>query len=344
MPILTKQPLLYFSLYPPAGDCDWRYTFATAQIRALEDKMFSAQFLAELANARNINDLSQMLAGTEYAFSPQATGMETEQILLQRRLEDRKLFEQSIDNDRIIQMFRARIDFANIRLAIRRFVLEKPLGDDYCEDGNTSAEQLHAAFEQKDYNTLPEYLQRGIEAGILGYYKNKNVHDIDLEIDKVETDFLLDCAENTGSIFLVELMRMQIDLTNIRTMMRMKFTGLQNTDVYLAGGYIEKSRLIQCLDIGYEALAQNFYVMPYYHLVEAGAAYLQKENSFLKLEAACDRHFIGYLKSTDQIAAGHQPITAYLLRKEHEIRMVRMVLACKKAEIEPKVILDRLVA
>jgi vacuolar-type H+-ATPase subunit C/Vma6 len=70
---------------------------------------------------------------------------------------------------------------------------------------------------------------------------------------------------------------------------------------------------------------------------------MQSNNSFLKLEAASDQHLIGFLKSTDQITAGHQPIAAYLLRKEHEIRMVRTVLACKKADIEPKAILDRIV-
>jgi vacuolar-type H+-ATPase subunit C/Vma6 len=342
MPILAEQPLLYFSLYPPTGNCDWRYTFATAQVRALEDKMFSAQFFTELANAKDINDLSQMLAGTEYAFSPQATNLDTEQMLLQRRTETRILFEQLIIDYQIIQMFRARIDFANMRLAIRRFVLKRPLGIDYCREGNISTEQFEAAFEQEDHGTLPEYLRQGIEAGILGYYKNKNVRDIDIAIDKVEADFMLNCAKSIGSVFLVELLRMQTDLTNIRTMMRMKLTGLQNTDVFLAGGYVEKSRLIQCLDIGYESLAQHFYATPYYHLIETGAAYLQKENSFLKLEAVCDEHFLGFLKTTGYIAAGTQPIIAYLLLKEHQTRNVRMMLAAKRNGLEARLVLDRL--
>jgi V/A-type H+-transporting ATPase subunit C len=126
-------------------------------------------------------------------------------------------------------------------------------------------------------------------------------------------------------------------------MIRLKLRNLDERQAFLPGGYIEKSRFIQCFDIGYEALAGHFYATPYYHLIEAGANYLEKENSFLKLEAACDEHFLGFLKTTRYIPAGTQPIIAYLLMKEHEIRMVRMVLTCKKAQIDPKVILDRIV-
>lgn len=368
---LTQKPLLYFSSYPPAGEADWRYTFATALVRTLEDKMLSAQMLTEMANAKDLNGLSQMLAGTEYAFPSGAADNQPEQMLIGRRAETRKLFEQLIDDCLIAEMFRSRTDFANIRLAIRRFVIEKPTGSDYCPDGSISTEQLQDAFEQNDYSNLPQHLQEAIEAGILGYYKNKNVRDIDIEIDRVESDFMLNRADSLGSVFLTELMRMQIDLTNIRTMMRIKFslsdnlsrqdasknlkeqqapgrntvtalTDSQNTEVFLTGGYIEKSRLIECLDIGYEALSQHFYATPYYHLIETGAVYLQKENSFLKLEAACDRHLNGYLDSTSQIAAGHQPIVAYLLKKEHEIRNVRLIITAKKNELDTKLIIDRI--
>jgi len=169
-----------------------------------------------------------------------------------------------------MQLFRARTDFANMRLAVRRFVLKRPLGSDYCWEGNVLPEKFEQVFEQEISSGLPEYFRQGIEAGIVGYYKNKNVRDIDLEIDKVEADWLLKAANGIGSIFLQELLRMQNDLINIRKMMRIKFAGLPSTDVFIRGGYIEKSRLVQCSDLGYEALAQHFYATPYYHLIETG--------------------------------------------------------------------------
>jgi V/A-type H+-transporting ATPase subunit C len=51
---------------------------------------------------------------------------------------------------------------------------------------------------------------------------------------------------------------------------------------------------------------------------------------------------MGFLRSTQSLAAGPQPVIAYLLMKENEIRTVRMLLTCKKNELDAKLILDRL--
>ena len=332
-------------MYPPLGDVDWRYIFATAQAKTLSEKLFDPSFLTEMANSRSFADAVELLNGTDYAMSASVTNEELEKLLCDRRKEVKKLVSQLLIDDKIVEFLQARSDFANMRLAIRRLVLEKPLGSptDYCDQGNIPVDQFEIVFEQEDYTALPKYLQEAVEAGVLGYYKNKNVRDIDIAIDKVEAEFQLENAKQAGSIFLVELMRMYIDINNIRTMMRLKFTEMQDGDIFMPDGYIDPSRLDQMLDIGYDGLAQAFAATPYYHILESGAGYVQTNNSFLKLEAAVERHFLGYLRSADQITAGHQPIVAYLMRKEHEIRMVRMVLACKKAQIEPKVIHDRIV-
>jgi len=345
MNTVEQQNVLHFSLYPPIGEEDVRYIFATAQVKTLSEKFFDSAFFAEMANSNSFKDAVELLSGTDYAISASASNEEIEKLLCDRRREAKKLIRQLLINEKIIEFLQARSDFANMRLAIRRLVLEKPLGSpaEYCDQGNIPVDQFELVFEQEDYTTLPTYLQEAVEAGVLGYYKNKNVRDIDIAIDKVEAEFQLENAAQAGSVFLVELMRMYIDINNIRTMMRLKFTEMQDRDVFMPGGYIDPARLNQMIDIGYDGIAQAFAATPYYHILEAGAGYMQSNNSFLKLEAAAERHFLGYLKSANQITAGHQPIVAYLFRKEQEIRMVRMVLACKKAQIEPKLINDRIV-
>ena len=344
MAILEEQPVIHFNLYPPLGPEDWEYTFAVAQVRTLEEKMLSIAFLTEMTNASGFEAAVEMLGGTEYAISSSAGFEEIEQLLCGIRGEVRDLFKQLTANERVVEFMMARTDFANMRLAIRRLVLEKPLGMDYCDSGNISVDEFEQVFEQEDYSTLPVYLQEGVDAGVLGYYKNKNVRDIDIAIDKAEAQCQLENAKEIGSVFLLELQKMYIDLNNIRTMLRVKFTQSEDTDVFMPGGYMAPARFIGCMDVGYETIPQAFLTTPYGHIVEAGAGYLRKENSFLKLEAACDEHLLGFLKTTREITAGYQPIIAYLLAKEHEIRMVRMLLTAKRNSLEPGLILDRLVA
>jgi len=47
--------------------------------------------------------------------------------------------------------------------------------------------------------------------------------------------------------------------------------------------------------------------------------------SFLKIEQQCEEYVTGFLKSTVTITAGTQPLIAYLLLKELEIRTVRLI-------------------
>lgn len=343
MPVLEEQPVFHFNLYPPLGDEDWSCCFAVAQVRTLEEKMLDMSSLSDMANAVDYRAATEVLSATEYAVSPQTGFEDIEKMLCQRRSEARRLCKNLITDPRIVEFFNARSDFANMRLAIRRLVREQPLGTDYCDDGNIRIETFEQVFEQEDYSTLPVYLREGVEAGVLGYYKNKNVRDLDIAIDKAQAQAQLDNAKEIGSIFLVELQKMYIDMGNIRTMLRLKFTESQDRDVFMPGGYLDVSRLAQYVDIGYESMSQAFAATPYSRIIDSSIDYLQKEQSFLKLEAACDEHLLGYLKTTSLITAGFQPVVAYMLGKEHEIRMVRMLLTAKRNLLEPKLIFDRLI-
>jgi V/A-type H+-transporting ATPase subunit C len=125
-------------------------------------------------------------------------------------------------------------------------------------------------------------------------------------------------------------------------MLRVKFTESANRNIFLPGGYVETERLKYGTDAGYEAIPALFFATPYYELVESGVHYLAANRSFAKIESGCDEHFNGYLRSTVQITAGPQPVIAYILIKEHEIRMVRLILTAKKNLLDKRLILDRI--
>ena len=364
---VAEQPVIDFYTYPPIGADDWRYAFQTAQVRVLETQMLSRATLLDMANAENFEQAADLLSAGKYAL-PQAPASskqgfaEIENILRARRSAVRELFADLMIDKPIVELFRTRDDFANMRLAIRRTLTEKPLGLDYSDDGNVPVEQFEQVFEEEtvaggegsrrlpkhggfgseNYNLLPDYMQQAVEQAVLAYYQNKDIRQIDYAIDSVQAKYNIQKARWLENIFLLGLFRMQIDLTNIRTMLRLKFTESQSRNVFLEGGYIERQRLKHGLDAGYEALGQLFFATPYYEVVESGVTYFVSNKSFLRIEQQCEEHLIGYLMTTIQITAGPQPIIAYLLMKENEIRNVRLILTAKKNSLDTKLILDRL--
>lgn len=339
----AKQNEISFYRYPPIGSEDWRYAYPTAKVRVLELAMIPRGTFVDMANAGSFAEAAELLAGTEYAVDPSSDSAQIEQMLLERRSQTRQLFVDLMLDETIVDFMRAREDFTNMRLAIRRVVTGKPLGDDYSNHGNVPAEEFEEIFEQENFERFPDYLQKAVEAAVLGYYENKDIRRIDYGIDRVEAAWRVSQAEQHKLTFMASLVRIRIDLNNIRTMLRLKMADrLEETQFFLPGGFVDVDKFIHGLETGYEAISQLFYATPYFELLEASIPYLRSEQSFLKLEKECEDFLKGFLKTTRSIAAGPQPVIAYFLMKEAEIRTVRMVLTGKKNGLSPKLILDRL--
>lgn len=331
-----------FYRYPPIGDEDWEYIYATAQVRVLESQMLSRGVFVDMVNADSFAVAAELLSSSEYAVDSEADSNAIEEMLILRRSAVRTLAAELLSNKAIVGVLRAREDFANMRLAVRRVVTERPLGLDYSNEGSVQAEDFEEIFEQEDYSRLPDYLQEAVEAAVLGYYENKDIRQIDYAIDRVEAAWRVRRARELNSTFYLSLSRLRIDLHNIRTMLRLKMAERDDRQFFLPDGFVDCDKFIQGLEIGYEAIAPLFYATPYAEILDDSIAYLRAEQSFLRLEQRCEDHLMGFLKTTHELAAGPQPVIAYMLMKEAEIRTVRMVLVGKKNSLGSALMLDRL--
>lgn len=339
---VNEQAVIDFYRYPPLGAEDWRYAFATARVRVLESMMLTHGVLVDIANAATFEEAMELLNGSDYAMSGVASFDEVESMLLARRSEARHLFVELIEDEATVELLCAREDFANMRLAVRRVVTERAIGGDYSDEGSVGAEEFEEIFEQENYSRFPEYLQEAVEKAVLGYYESKDIREIDYNIDRFQAQYKLKKARELGSVFLESLFRIQIDLTNIRTMLRLKLAEREEKNLFLPAGFVGIDRLVHALDIGYEALAPLFFSTPYHDVVEGGVSYLTGENSFLVLEKLCEGYLAGFLRSALMVSSGVQPVIAYFLLKEIEIRTVRMLLSGKRNGLEAKMLHDRL--
>ncbi len=305
--------------------------------------MLTRATLLDLANAENADAAIDLLSGTDYALPAGSRGPEQiEQMLHDRRTEIRRTFASLMQDPLLVELLEARDDFSNLRLAIRRLVTEQPIGADYSIDGSIPADQFEEVLQAEDYGRFPEHLQEAVESAVLGFYESKDIRRIDYELDKAQATYKLRRARDLNCEFLCSLFRIQIDLINIRMMLRLKAAGRDDRNLFLFGGFIETDKFIHALEIGLEAVAPLFVATPYYELVEGGILYWTTNQSFLRLERLCEEYMRGFLLQTRALAAGWQPIVAYLLLMEQEIRTVRMILTGKQNGLDVRLILDRL--
>jgi V/A-type H+-transporting ATPase subunit C len=297
-----------------------------------------------MANAPDFAAAAGSLSASEYTIGQTAGDAEVEAMLRERRTAVREQFDGWVaDNDpEIVTLFRSRDDYANLRLAVRRAVTDRPVGSDYSPEGNVPPELYEQVFEKENYELFPDYLRRATEEAVLAYYQNKEIPQIDHTIDRLQAAYKLSTAEELEKPFLLNLFRIEVDLTNLRTLLRLKLTDADQRNVFLEGGFIELERFAHGLDAGYEAFGQLFFVTPYNRVAEIGAGYVASDESFLKLEQQCEEYLTGYLRTAVQVTAGLQPLVAYLLLKEQEIRTVRLILTAKRNQLDARLILDRI--
>jgi len=336
------QPV-YFFLYPPVGGNDWRYTYATARVRALRAAAPDPGLLEDVARAGSLDAAADLLGDMPYALdSHQRSAAGVEEVLQARRTEARRLFDELVLDAPVRELFKARTDFVNIRLAIRRSVTDRPIGSDYASGGHVPPDAYTQAFEQDEYDAFPPWLQGAIERGVLAYFENRDLRALDHAVSQAQVDYNLGAARAAGSVFLEHLFRLETDENNLRTMLRLKRLGSDDRSGFIDGGFVDLELFIGGVEEPYESVAARFSHTPYEALLEAGAPYVEREDSFLLLEQRCEAYLEGYLAQAATVSAGLQPVVAYLLQTEIEIRRVRMVLLAALYDMDRTLVLDRL--
>jgi len=113
-------------------------------------------------------------------------------------------------------------------------------------------------------------------------------------------------------------------------------------DGLIPGGYLGVNSYIELLEEPVERLAQAFYPTPYSVVVEPGIHYLLERNSFVRLEKLCDDLLMGFIARTKLATMSPNPVIAYILAKQNEINILRMVFVGKLNGIPSDTIRERL--
>lgn len=333
--------------YPSYGADDLRYTYCVGRIRALETRLLSRERLHRMAEAPDAEEVLRALQDTEYA--PHLSEIDSvsryEGILSRERRRVLGLYLDLSLDPPIDEIFLSRFDFHNLKVMLKSAVCEQDFDFVLSDSGRIPVEELKEIFSEEKYERLPEFLQGAVEEAISSYYSKKDPRLIDLAVDRAQFDFQLNRALAVDNAFVTGLTKLNIDLVNLLIFFRIKWleegVGALR-DSLLDGGYLERRFLLSVLEEPWEGLPHRFFVTPYLKIVEQGGSYLRQNSSFARLERLCDDHRIGFLQGTKLLSFGVEPLIAYLLAKETEIRSLRMLFVGKLNQIAPALIKERL--
>ncbi|MBN1425858.1 V-type ATPase subunit [Candidatus Fermentibacteria bacterium] len=324
---------------------DLRYAHGVSLVRAMEWTLLSRKTLDAMARADDAAEALEELSETHYAsFMTPGQHVADFELILSRALESAYLLFRRLVLDPDLEQGALRLhDFHNLK-AMLKANLEgsEPVG--IVPFGLVDARCIRDAVEGRDYQGLPLDLAAVARQALGSYQISRDPRLLEVIIDTAAVAARVSSFAGLNTQVLPDYAVLLADTTNIRTVVRM---GRSNQDPSLfdlaciPGGSLPVDSLR--LSLGKRATLGEVYSMtPYAKAVREGLAYLQEKNSYAVLDRELENLLIGTLRETRFVFFSPAPIVAFLLAREHEVRMIRLVMVAKINRIPAELIAARL--
>lgn len=343
------------------------YIGGSISTRIRENNLLTSNDLERLNDYNSVEDVLNALSDSSYRDAIQNLNRpeEYEKILDEELKNSYDLIENTAGDDNILQYFRERYNFHNLKVLVREIAQDESYANLYNDIGNIdlayikrhlSNDNIEVGFLEgleiegyepfnKSVNENDTYVEYGKKA-LAKFRETNNPKDIDITLDKAYYEKLLIDAKEIDLEELTKYTKERIDLINIKTLLRIKAQGNEASDLSEAlidGGYIEPERLVELApaDINHIVVKlSNENINKY--LVRALDDEKTLDQNLLDLEKAIDDHQMDYSRLAKSMTYGPEVLMNYIISKEAEIKNLRIILVSKLNSLPKEFTLERL--
>lgn len=257
-----------------------------------------------------------------------------DEVFRRERAHNRLQLHELMADSPIEDIFLLPYDVANLKLLLKgkltgkQAVKEMPL-----EEGKFQKGELIGAIFDDAPTRLPTALLDEVKAVTAAFQVTKQFAPLEIALDRCLRRLQCEIALAARSAFLQTYLRRASDLENIATVIRWKMRhfgrdtlALQFTEL----GELDVGWLERLFDIGWESLAATLKPTPYSHVAAAIVNEVHTETSYPAIGVACANALIDFLRPTLYLNAGLEPLVAFYLAREHELKLVRLILLGKR--------------
>ncbi len=318
------------------------YAYAVGVIRMKERDLLTPERFNRLAEAKDAADLLRLLSDTPYggASHEEAHPEHLLQEALKREfLKSISLFTILCRDPLVKEMVFYRYDFHNLKVIFKEKVSKRRYEAARYPDGNYPFDVLETAIgENVWWDIQPDFrdVLRGCKERIDG---DPAPHAIDNILERAMFGVL-----RTRAIEAVPFVRdwviSEIDLTNIGAFFRSRYAERPRTymtSALIPGGLLEPGFFQKAWDEPVESLPGKFQHTPYRRIVERGMEVFEK-GSFAPLDRAMMEYRLAFHREARNVSLGIEPLVSFLVFKEIETKVLRMILVGKKNRIDPEIL------
>ena len=309
---------------------DPRYGFAIGRIRALEPALMDRPRYERFVRAKSGDEFVAALAETAYGrFLEAGTAGVTR--AFDNAAKDNAVFFSAYALDGwLVRLFSIPAAFRDLKASIK----------DALAQGTTKV----AAPKELEATAQQPLIGKAVAAVFGAFSRDRDPAAADMALDRLMQQLLLQVSST--SEFMTGYFGLHADTENLRTVVRLKSTGGADKDLagemrasFLEGGTLTLASLLSALPQPWEAILELLAKAPPYGVgndgfrdyLEQGRAAMTGRRSFARLERLGREAELRYLRQTRYATFGHEPLVAFFLLRENELRNLRLLYAAKLA-------------
>jgi V/A-type H+-transporting ATPase subunit C len=324
------------------------YAYGVGRIRALETRLLRRHDISRLIGAEDTDAFLRILGETEYGETTTSLSDPDhfEDLLSGHLVSTLNLIVHLSKDPEVTDLLKMRSDYHNLKILLKGKISGRDMEFVLLHSGQVAPAVLLRAIRDDDVSGLPGYLAQAIRTiEELSPSDEIDPQRLDVLVDKAMFSHFLSIVMKAGMVFLWGWLEREIDLLNIKTFLRLRWSqqAPELLKAYLCEGGSLAVEFYRMLDEEpLEGLPQRFGQTRYAKLLDEGVASLQTQESFARLEQLCDGFLITYLRRAGLTTFGLEPLMAYGLIKEFEIKAIRTIFICKWNHLPPQTIQERL--
>ncbi len=322
------------------------YVFESIRIRALENGLIGADRLERLLNADSLTRCEELLEefGVELVRDPHTESFDRERTL-ELRLKNAYREALSVaEGDECFRLWLYPYDCNNIKAMIKCRYRGVSADEMLFDFGTVGIDELKEIFSDGSFDRLPASFGEAAAEASQALSATANPQTVDLILDAACYGAMRSLAKQSGVKFAETLVVQKIDLANLVTCLRRmrssdRYVGeILPREFFLDGGTLSYEFLRGLCQAGEEEFWTRIGYSPYESVVLRDA----RRASLGAVERACDNFFMSTVRSAHMIPYGAEPILAYLLATEFEVKNLRILLSGREIALSQKEIRERM--
>lgn len=323
------------------------FTQSVVRTRVLETRLLQRTIIERMIDAKDLNEVLRILGETEYSTQigkverpedyDKVLGAELDRVY--------DLMSEISPYEIVVDLLLLKYDYHNLKVLAKETILENDMSHLYVDRGTVDFDKLKVDFKAGSTRDIQDEFNLALEEVMNDYEATKDPQRIDLIFDKHYFEHMYKLAKESEIDLFIEYVEDSIDFINLRTLIRLKKQKKSNKfleDVLLPHGKIDRESIVLSLNDTIESIISKFKNYRISSALKKGFEEYGKTGSLSNYEKYMDNHLMDLNKSSINVNFGPEPLFSYIIAKETEVSILRVILVSKINNIPPDSIRERL--